>query len=57
LITEKQIRRGVFSSVKDLEEKIMEFIEVYNIDPQPFEWTKTTEVILEKIERAKAALV
>ena len=57
LITEKQIRRGVFSSVKDLEEKIMEFIEVYNADPKPFKWTKTTDVIFEKIERAKTALV
>lgn len=57
LITEKQIRRGVFSSVKDLEQKIMEFIEAHNTDPTPFKWTKTTEAILEKIERAKAALV
>ncbi len=35
----------------------MEFIEVHNADPKPFKWTKTTEVILEKIERAKAVLV
>jgi hypothetical protein len=26
IITEKQIRRGVFSSVTELEEKIMQFI-------------------------------
>ena len=57
LIMEKQIRRGVFSSVKDLEQKIMEFIEAHNTDPKPFKWTKTTEVILEKIKRAKAALL
>lgn len=57
LITEKQIRRGIFSSVKDLEEKIMEFIDAHNVNPKPFVWTKTTEVILEKIARAKAALV
>jgi transposase len=29
LITEKQIRRGVFSSVSDFEKKIMQFIEVH----------------------------
>lgn len=57
LITEKQIRRGVFSSVKDLEQKIMQFIDAHNDNPKPFVWTKTTEVILEKIERAKAASI
>jgi len=57
LLTEKQIRRGVFSSVKDLEQKIMEFIEVHNTNPKSFVWTKTAEAILEKIGRAKAALV
>lgn len=57
LITEKQIRRGVYSSVSELEQKIMAFIETHNTQPKPFVWTKTTEVILEKIERAKAALV
>lgn len=57
LITEKQIRRGVFCSVKDLERKIMEFIELHNAKPKPFVWTKTAEDILEKIERAKAVLI
>jgi transposase len=57
LITEKQIRRGVFSSVKDLEQKIMKFIEVHNENPKPFVWTKSTEAILEKIARAKKVLV
>lgn len=57
LITEKQIRRGIYLSVRELEQKIMEFIETHNTQPRPFVWTKTTEVILEKIERAKAALV
>ncbi len=57
LITEKQIRRGVFSSVKDLERKIMAFIEANNENLKPFVWTKTTDVILEKIGRAKAALI
>ena len=57
LITDKAIRRGVFSSVKDQEEKLMQFIENYNHDPKPFKWTKSTEDILEKIARAKAAII
>ena len=57
LITEKAIRRGVFSSVNDLERKIMEFLDAHNIDPKPFVWTKTAETILGKVERAKAALI
>ena len=57
LITDKAIRRGVFSSVKDLEEKLMDFISNHNVDPTPFVWTKSVEVILEKVARAKAALI
>lgn len=57
LITEKAIKRGVFSSVKDLEEKLMNFIAHRNNNPEPFVWTKSVEVILEKVARARAALV
>lgn len=56
LITEKAIKRGVFSSVKELEEKLMHFIEQRNKNPKPFVWTKSVEVILEKVARARAAL-
>ncbi len=57
LITDKAIRRGVFSSVKDLEEKLMYFISCHNEDPVPFKWTKSVEVILEKVSRARNALI
>lgn len=56
IITEKQIRRGVFSSVVELEKKIMEFIEAHNESPKPFTWTKTSEEILEKVGRARQKL-
>jgi transposase len=56
LITEKQIRRGVFSSVSDLEKKIMQFIEVHNENPEPFVWTKPVDEIMAKINRARLAL-
>lgn len=57
LITDKAIRRGVFTSVKDLEDKLMSFINKHNDDPKPFVWTKSVEIILEKVSRAKAALI
>jgi transposase len=56
LITEKQIRRGVFSSVADLEEKIMQFIDTHNENPKPFVWTKPVEEIMAKINRGRLAL-
>ena len=56
LITEKAIRRGVFNSVKDLEEKLMSFIAQHNEDPVPFVWTKSVDVILAKVARAKKVL-
>lgn len=57
LLTEKQLRRGVFTSVKDLEASITSFIDQNNSDPKPFVWTKTTEEILEKVGRARNALL
>jgi len=57
LLTEKQLRRGVFTSVKDLETSITNFIEQNNSDPKPFVWTKTAEEILEKVGRARTALL
>lgn len=56
VITEKQIRRGIFSSVADLEQKIEAFIEKYNDDPKPFVWIKTSEEILQKVNRARQQL-
>jgi hypothetical protein len=41
----------------DLEDKMMEFIVAYNKSPKPLVWTKTTEIILEKIASAKMALI
>ena len=55
-LTRKQIRRGVFHSVKDLERCLKDYIETYNQDPRPLVWTKSAGEILEKVERAKQAL-
>jgi len=55
-ITRKRIRRGVFTSVAELEAAIRNYLDTHNADPKPFVWTKTADVILDKAARARAAL-
>jgi len=55
-ITRKRIRRGVFKSVPELVEAIMEYIKVNNENPKPFVWTKKVKEILEKVNRCKAVM-
>jgi transposase len=55
-ITEKAIRRGVFPSVKSLENAIGEFMKTWNGDPKPFKWTAQAQPIIEKVKRARAVL-
>jgi len=52
LITSQRIRRGSFSSVKELERAILDYIEANNKDPKPFVWTKTPEQIFDKISES-----
>jgi putative transposase len=51
LITQRAIRRGSFSSVKELVEKIDTFVQHYNRSSRPFVWTATADSILQKITR------
>jgi len=39
ILTRKVIRRGIFTSRQELVERIMHFIESYNQEARPFEWT------------------
>ena len=55
-LTENAVRRGVFSSVKDLEKCIQEYLDAHNENPKPFIWTKSASDILEKVTRARAKL-
>ncbi len=55
-ITDKRIRRGVFHSVKQLEQAIMDYIAEHNEVPKAMHWTAKAEDILEKVRRAKATL-
>jgi transposase len=51
IITQQAIRRGSFSSVKELIAKIQHFVDHYNQTASPFAWTATAKSILDKVER------
>ena len=51
IITQKAIRRGSFSNVKQLINKIERFVDRYNTKTSPFVWTATADSILEKVQR------
>jgi transposase len=55
-LTEKQLRRGVFTSVNELETSVMDFIENHNEAPAPYIWTKSASDILEKVKRGREKL-
>lgn len=51
IITQQAIRRGTFSSVNKLIQKINQFVDNYNAETSPFVWTATADSILAKVER------
>jgi transposase len=51
IITRQAIRRGSFSSVKELTTAIGTFIDGWNDRCQPFSWTKDADEIITKIKR------
>jgi transposase len=53
VITRQAIRRGTFTSVKELTAAIGAFIDSWNDHPRPFTWTKDADEILASIKRAK----
>lgn len=50
-LTEKQLRRGVHRSTRELEDAIYRYLETTNHQPKPFIWTKTADQILATIAR------
>ncbi|MGA2110780.1 MAG: IS630 family transposase [Anaerolineales bacterium] len=48
-LTEKQLRRGVHRSTRELEDAIYRYIDRQNQEPKPFIWTKTADQILESL--------
>lgn len=55
-LTQKRIRRGSFSHVKELVNTIYDYIKHNNNDPTPFIWTASAESIMAKITKCKEAL-
>ena len=51
LLTERQLRRGVHRSTKELKSAIDDFIQHHNRDPKPFVWHKTADQILDSVAR------
>ncbi len=50
-ITEQRIRRGVFTSVPQLERAIADYLAEHNRNPEPFVWTADADSILERVKR------
>jgi transposase len=55
-ITDKRLRRGVFTSVPELITAIDEYIAHHNTKPKSFIWTKSARDILQKVIRANRHL-
>jgi transposase len=53
IITRQAIRRGTFTSVKDLTGAIGIFIDAWNERCEPFVWTKTADQIIPRATRSK----
>jgi len=51
LLTERQLRRGIHRSTKELKAAIHHFIEHHNQQPRPFIWHKTADQILDSVAR------
>ena len=50
-LTTKRLRRGVHTSVRQLEADIRSFIDRHNQNPKPFKWTKSADQILASVKR------
>jgi transposase len=55
-ITDKAIRRGAFTNVRDLETAITAYIKAHNEHPRPYTWTASVAAIIEKVDRARRVL-
>jgi transposase len=56
-ITERRIRRGAFRGVAELEAAIESYLQTHNRQPKPFVWTKSAELILNKVRKLAERLV
>jgi transposase len=54
-MTQKQIRRGVHRSTRELETAIRDYLRVYKLNPKPLVWTKSADEILASVARFLSA--
>jgi transposase len=55
-LTDKRLRRGVFTSVEQLIAAIQQHIDTQNLSPKPFIWTAKASDILQKVKLAREQL-
>jgi len=55
-LTDKRLRRGVFTSVAELTAAITTWAGHWNEDPKPFIWKATAEDIITKVQRGRETL-
>jgi transposase len=55
-LTDRRLRRGVFTSVADLTDAITTWAEHWNKNPKPFIWKATAEDIITKVQRGRETL-
>jgi len=55
-LTERRLRRGVFTSVADLVDAITDWAAHWNNNPKPFIWHKAADEIIAKVRRGRATL-
>jgi len=56
ILTKRRLKKGVFTSVAQLEEAIELWAEHWNDDPTPFVWKKPVDEIIAKVKRGRATL-
>jgi len=55
-LTDRRLRRGVFTSVAELTREITTWADHWNDDPKPFIWKATADDIITKVQRGRATL-
>lgn len=56
IISQRAIKRGTFRNVKQLIDRIQQFVGQYNAQSTPFAWTATADSILQKLARLSKLL-
>jgi transposase len=51
LLTQEALKRGSHTSIPQLRQAILDYVDAHNEDGKPFKWTKNADEILEKLRR------